>query len=116
MTDPNVKLNYTGTDGEVGFISAWESFDKNVGIGEQEIKKLTPNSRIDIEIRFKKPFEGISQASTLFDSLAENRTKVTTVFHSENPFPMNLMIPVIKKMLKKDMDINSSNMKSQLEK
>jgi hypothetical protein len=38
--DPNMKKTYTGTDAEVGFISAWESTDKNVGVGEQEIKKI----------------------------------------------------------------------------
>lgn len=116
MADPNVKLTYTGVEGEVGFISAWESFDKNVGIGEQEIKKLTPNSRMDVEIRFKKPFEGISLANNSIESLSENQTKVTTVFYSETPFPMNLMIPFIKKMLQKDMNTNSINLKGQLEK
>jgi hypothetical protein len=35
--DPNMKKAYTGTDGTVGFISAWESKDENVGVGEQEI-------------------------------------------------------------------------------
>src|SRR6478736_279635 len=37
MMDPNMKKTYTGTDGTVGFISAWESENKNVGTGEQEI-------------------------------------------------------------------------------
>ncbi len=36
MMDPNVKLIYTGTDGTVGFKSAWSSDVKNVGVGEQE--------------------------------------------------------------------------------
>src|SRR5436190_22481049 len=40
MKDPNIKIVYTGTDGTVGFTSSWESNDKNVGIGEQEIKKI----------------------------------------------------------------------------
>jgi hypothetical protein len=48
--------------------------------------------------------------------LAENQTKITTTFYTENPFPINLMIPIIKNMLKKDMDQNSANLKVQLEK
>jgi hypothetical protein len=37
MKDPAIKLVYTGTDGTVGAGSAWESNDKNVGVGEQDI-------------------------------------------------------------------------------
>lgn len=115
MADPNIKIQYTGIDGEVGFKSAWQSEDKNVGIGEQEIMKINGNDGFDVEIRFKKPFEGISQANTTLDSLSENQTKITTTFYSSNPFPMNLITPFIKNMLKKDMDINSANLKGQLE-
>lgn len=35
--DPNMKKIYTGQDGTVGFVSRWESLDKEVGTGEQEI-------------------------------------------------------------------------------
>lgn len=38
--DPGMKKEYRGTDGTVGFVSAWESKNKNVGKGEQEIIKL----------------------------------------------------------------------------
>ena len=57
MVDPNMKKAYTGTDGTVGFISAWESNNKNIGVGEQEIIKITDGERIDIKLRFKVPFE-----------------------------------------------------------
>ena len=40
MKDPNIKLVYGGTDGTVGASSAWESNDKNVGTGAQEIIKM----------------------------------------------------------------------------
>ncbi|MES2796114.1 MAG: SRPBCC family protein [Bacteroidota bacterium] len=115
MADPNIQIQYSGTDGEVGFKSAWQSDDKNVGVGEQEIMKINGTDGFEVEIRFKKPFEGISQAEYRLDSLAENQTKITTTFYSENPFPINLMIPIIKNMLKKDMDQNSANLKRQLE-
>ncbi|WP_254500404.1 hypothetical protein, partial [Salmonella enterica] len=39
--DPAMKTEFRGTDGTVGFVSAWESAKKDVGKGEQEIKNLT---------------------------------------------------------------------------
>ncbi len=64
MADPYVKLIYTGTDGTVGFKASWHSDKKDVGIvGEQEIVRLIENVGYDVEIRFKKPFEGISYAN-----------------------------------------------------
>jgi uncharacterized protein YndB with AHSA1/START domain len=116
MADPNVKLTYTGTDGTVGFKAAWESADKNVGIGEQEITKIVDGKGYEAEIRFKKPFEGTSKAVVNIDSLSAGESKVTTTFYTSNPFPMNLMIPIIKNILQKDMDSNSNNLKGQLEK
>jgi hypothetical protein len=65
--DPDMKKTYTGTDGTVGFISAWDSDKDSVGKGEQEIKKITEGERIDMEVRFKVPFEstGIQREHTL---------------------------------------------------
>ena len=59
--DPNMTQTYTGTDGEVGFVARWEG-NKEVGTGEQEIKKIVENSRIESELRFYKPWESQSDA------------------------------------------------------
>lgn len=115
MMDPNVKMTYTGIDGTVGFKAAWVSENKNVGIGEQQITKITEGDGYDVEIRFKKPFEGISTAVTSTQAISATQTKMITTFYSSNPFPMNLMIPMIKNMLKVDMNENSSNLKKILE-
>src|SRR5689334_21812929 len=56
MKDPNINLVYTGVDGTVGATSSWTSDDKNVGIGEQEIKEIKDGEKLNVEIRFKKPF------------------------------------------------------------
>ena len=32
--DPNMKTKFTGTDGKEGFLSAWDSDNKNVGRGD----------------------------------------------------------------------------------
>ncbi len=116
MADPNVQLTYTGTDGTVGFKAAWVSEDKNVGVGEQEITSIIEGKRYDVEIRFEKPMKGISQAHTTTEGIAENQTKVTTVFETETPFPFNVMVPLIKKMLQKDLDLNGATLKGVLEK
>jgi hypothetical protein len=116
MADPNVQMDYRGVDGTVGFVSAWKSDDKNVGVGEQEITRIIEGERYDVEIRFEKPFKGINQAYTTVEAISDNQSKVTTVFNTSNPFPMNLMIPMVKKMLKKDMDQNGRNLKRVLEK
>ena len=115
MADPNVKLTYTGTDGTVGFRAAWESADKNVGVGEQEIMSIQEGIGYDAEIRFEKPFKGVSTANVTTEAMSSNQTKVTTTFNSKTPFPMNIMVPMIKKMLQKDMDMNSENLKRVLE-
>lgn len=38
--DPTMKKSFIGVDGEVGFVSAWDSNDPNVGVGEQEITSI----------------------------------------------------------------------------
>jgi uncharacterized protein YndB with AHSA1/START domain len=116
MADPDIKITYSGTDGTVGFISSWTSENKNVGVGAQEIKAIKEGERYDVELRFEKPFKATNQAYTTTTPVGENRTKVTTVFMGSNPFPMNLMIPMVKGMLLKDMNKNFANLKAVLEK
>lgn len=115
MADPNAKLVYKGVDGTKGFIASWASEDKNVGVGEQEIKKIIPGEGYEVEIRFEKPFKGISQAQTMAKAISSNQTRVKTNFDTKTPFPMSIMIPMIKKMLLKDMNQNMVNLKRILE-
>ena len=74
--DPNLKKNYSGTDGTVGFISKWESQNKEVGKGEQEIKGMKDGEKIDYEIRFIEPFTSTSAAYMTTDAVSGNQTKV----------------------------------------
>ena len=53
MKDPNRKISSNGSDGQVGFVMTWDSTDKSVGAGAQEIKKLQNDGLIEYEIRFK---------------------------------------------------------------
>ena len=116
--DPEMKKEYRGTDGATGFVSAWDSKDKNVGKGEQEILKITEGERVDFEIRFIKPFAGIAKAYMTTDSTGQNQTKVKWVFSSAMKYPMNLMLLFMnmEKMLGNDLETGLANLKMLLEK
>tara|TARA_R100000935_G_C2797148_1_gene148707 strand:- start:315 stop:848 length:534 start_codon:yes stop_codon:yes gene_type:complete len=115
--DPNMKKTYKGTDGTVGFVSAWESENDDVGSGEQEILKIEEGERIDFELRFIEPFESTSPAFMTTESVAENQTKVTWGFSGHMNYPMNLMMLFMdfEKMIGDDLESGLSNLKSELE-
>lgn len=115
MADPNAELTYKGTDGTVGFIAGWNSKDKNVGVGEQEITSIIPGERYDVVLRFEKPFKATNNAYTTVKAISGNESEVTTTFLAKTPMPMNIIIPMLKKMLIKDMNTNSANLKKILE-
>jgi len=118
LMDPNMTKEFRGTDGTVGFVSAWESKEKNVGKGEQEIRKIKEGEQIDFEIRFIKPFAGVAQAYLATDSLSDQVTLVKWGFTSKMAYPMNLMLLVMKmeKMIENDLQTGLQNLKKLLEK
>lgn len=116
MTDPNMKKTLTGTDGTIGFIYAWNSEDKGVGQGEQEITALVENKKMNSEIRFIKPFEGTGYVTMLTDSTGPNDTTVTWIMEGKSKYPMNFMNLFMDKILHKDMQISLQNLKNNLEK
>lgn len=116
--DPNSKKVYKGTDGTVGFVSAWESLDKNVGQGEQEIVKIDEGNRIDLGLHFIKPFDAKASAYMVTETVTENQTKVKWGFASKMPYPMNIMLLFMdmEKMLGDDLNIGLTSLKGILEK
>jgi uncharacterized protein YndB with AHSA1/START domain len=116
MKDPNIKIVYTGTDGTPGFTSSWTSEDKNVGIGEQEIKKITEGQSMEVEIRFKKPFEATNYANNTLTAINDHQTKLVLSFTGRQKFPLNVMNLFMDKLIGKDMQQNLLNMKTNLEK
>lgn len=115
--DPNMKKEFRGVDGTVGFVSAWESEDPNVGKGEQEIKDISEGERIEYELRFIEPFESTSSAYLITDSLNENQTTVKWGFNGKMDYPMNLMTLFMdmEDMIGSDLDIGLQNLKKILE-
>lgn len=116
--DPNMTKSYQGTDGTVGFISAWESDNEDVGIGEQEIIKITPEQRVDFELRFLSPFESTSPAYMTTSPSTANSTKVVWGFEGHMAYPMNLMFLFMdfEKIIGDDLQTGLDNLKIVLEK
>jgi hypothetical protein len=116
--DPAMKKTFRGVDGSVGATSTWDSKDKNLGVGEQEIKKIIEGNRIDFELRFKAPFESTDMAYMTTEAIAPNQTKVKWGFNGKSPYPMNLMLAImnIDEMLGKDLQDGLNNLKTVLEK
>jgi hypothetical protein len=114
LDDNTTKIEYTGTDGTVGFIAAWKS-DKN-NEGAQEITEVVDGDRVAVDLRFKKPFESNQKAATIVTAVNENETIVTSQFYGKDKYPMNLFSLIGKKVIKDAMTRNLANLKVILEK
>ncbi|CAM3731894.1 SRPBCC family protein [Flavobacterium chungbukense] len=116
-TDPKMKVNYKGTEGQVGSLSSWESNVKEVGVGEQEITKITENRRIDFALRFKKPMEDTAIGFMSTKALGGNQTKVKWGISGVIPYPTNIMLPMLKmdQMIGNDLQKGLENLKDKME-
>jgi hypothetical protein len=116
--DPYMKRNYEGTDGEVGFVSGWDSDSANVGSGEQEIVAIEEGARIDYQLRFLKPEEQQANAYMTTSEIDESTTKVEWGFEGNIPYPFNVMILFMNldEDLGPDLDKGLNNLKEILEK
>ncbi len=115
MADPGMKKDFSGADGTKGFVYAWDSDNKNVGKGEQEIVKLVEGKRVDTEIRFIKPFEGIATTSMTTEVMSPDITRVVWGMQGVNKYPMNIMNPFMDNLLGKDLQLSLDHLKNILE-
>ena len=115
--DSNMKKEYKGIDGTVGFISAWDSDNNNVGKGEMEITQIKEGERLDFVLHFMKPFEAISTAYMTTDSISEKETKVKWGFNGHMNYPMNFLLLVcnMESMIGKDLQSGLDKLKTVLE-
>ena len=116
MKDPNMKKEFRGTDGTVGSVYAWDG-NKQAGAGEQEIKSIVDNERIDIEIRFVRPFAAVSSGPFVTQALSADQTKLTWGLSSTMKYPMNAMLLFMNmdQLLGKDLETSLINLKNILE-
>jgi hypothetical protein len=115
MQDPNVKMDYQGVDGTVGFKASWDSKDDNVGAGSQQITAIS-EERIDVDLHFERPMKSEAKASTLLEAISENQTKITAEFYGHSSYPMNLMNFMGAKYITEAETQNLANLKKILEK
>lgn len=114
--DPNMKRSYKGEDGRKGFIARWESKKENVGTGEQEIIKIDPYRRIDIELRFEEPFESISPTYIITQKETPYSTRVIWGFEGNIEYPMNMMLwfTDIETLMGNNLQLGLNNLKETL--
>lgn len=115
--DPNMKKEFKGTDGTVGFISAWEG-NKDVGKGEQEITAIKEAEKIETEIRFIKPFESKAKGIMSVAAVDSASTKVAWSFDTHMNYPMNLfgLVFGMESSIGDDLQTGLNNLKNLLEK
>ena len=114
MTAPDRKREFKGTDGTVGYIYSW-SGNKNAGVGEKEIMNIIEGKKIETEIRFVKPMRATSSMIMETESLSDTQTKVYWSNAGTLSYPLNIMVPMMEKMLPKDMDTSLLTLKNILE-
>ena len=115
--DPEMKVEFRGTDGTVGFVSAWESSVRDAGKGEQEITGIVEGNRIDYELRFYEPMKSTDKAYMEFSSGNDSVTTVKWGIYGKIKYPMNLMLLLMDMdaMLGKDLEGGLNNLKALLE-
>ncbi|MDI9881784.1 SRPBCC family protein [Flectobacillus longus] len=115
--DPTMTKTYKGTDGQVGFVSAWDSAMKNVGSGEQEILEIEENVKIVSELRFLKPFKAEATAQMIVKNGGDSQTKVYWQFHGKMKYPFNLLLVFLRmdKKIGGDLAMGLHNLKEILE-
>ena len=115
MTDPNQKVTTQGKDGTVGFVYTWDSENKNVGAGSQEIKALEEGERIEYELRFERPMKNVAKSEFHLMAINEDQTEVSWDFRGPTKFPMSLFKGIFQRMLGKDLAQSLENLKGVLE-
>lgn len=113
--DPSMKKEFRGTDGNVGFVSAWDSEKSDVGKGEQEITGIREGERIDYQIRFLKPWESTATSYMITQAADDDHTKVTWGFDGKMTYPFNIMNLFMGDMLGDDFSTGLNNLKKKLE-
>ena len=80
-----------------------------------EIMALSPD-RMDIDLRFKRPFEGHSKAANIFKASSPTETLLTMEFYAIESYPMNLPSYLFgKPMIEETQKKNLANVKAILE-
>lgn len=89
---PEMRVDYKGTDGTVGFVYAWENKCRSIRKGEQKITGVIPGERIDYEVRLFRPFMVVSSMWITFEDELPGSVKIIWGMKCRVPYPMNALI------------------------
>lgn len=113
--DPDMKIEYRGTDGTPGAMVAWGSEDKNVGKSEQEIKSIEDGKKIEIEIRFKEPFQSTDPLVIEIEAIDSATTRIRNTYRGKIRYPYNLLVWWVMAKIRENMQASLENAKAILE-
>ncbi|MCE7064800.1 SRPBCC family protein [Dyadobacter sp. CY326] len=116
MADPKMKKDYSGVDGQVGFVYAWDSQDGKVGKGHQEITAIKEAEEVDLKVTFIKPFEGVGLTEMKTEPAGDGQTRVSWGMRGKSVYPMNITNLFIDGILGKDLEKSLINLRTVLEK
>ncbi len=118
MMDPKMVKTYKGVDGQVGFVYSWNSKNKDLGIGSQEISKIVEGERLETKLHFIEPMDSEDDAYFATEAIDSSSTKVRWGFKGELPYPFNILRLTmdLDKMIGADLETGLSNLKTVLEK
>ncbi|PTR00028.1 uncharacterized protein YndB with AHSA1/START domain [Mucilaginibacter yixingensis] len=118
MTDLNAQRTFTGTDGQPGFLYTWDSDNKQVGQGEQEIKSIKEGQQMITNVRFIKPFEGGLEATFTTRDAGQGQTNINWTIQGKRNLMMRMfhIMMSLPKKLGADMAESLNNLKRVLEK
>jgi len=90
--DPDTKIWYTGSPGQIGYKMCWKSSDKRVGEGSQEIVAINENESIEYKVDVVKPQSVQANLIVQITEDGPDRSKVTWHLKGEIPYPWNLSL------------------------
>ncbi len=88
--DPNMRAQYSGTDGTPGASFSWDSPVKDVGAGSQTILTIADRSEVATRVDFLRPFKSIGFADFKV-SQGNTGTRVSWSIRSKMPYPVNIV-------------------------
>ncbi|HET6243722.1 MAG: SRPBCC family protein [Bacteroidetes bacterium] len=112
--DPQMKITYTGKDGQVGSVFHWEG-NEDVGKGSQEIT-LISDTKIETKVIFIEPWSSEMKAIFTLEPEASG-VKVTWASDGTNPYPFNVfcLFMNMDEMIGKDFEKGLNNLKEKAE-
>jgi effector-binding domain-containing protein len=110
--EPNVKIIYLGSDGQLGSSFQWKGDD----LGEGEISNMgIINHRLDYAVHFLNPWESKADGSFITEDLGNNSSRVTWKMVKHGTFPFNAFNYFIDIIIGKDFENGLSLLKQYAE-